>query len=83
MARTMQGTVVSDAADKTIVVATTQRKAHPLYSKQYTITNKLSVHDEKNEAKIGDVVSIVEARRTSKHKSWALQRVVERAEGGV
>ena len=80
MARTMQGTVVSDKADKTIVVATTRRESHPIYSKQYTVTNKLQVHDEQNEAKIGDVVSIVEAKRTSRHKSWKLQRVIEKSE---
>lgn len=79
--RTMQGTVVSAGADKTIVVAVTRRQSHPLYSKQYTVTNKIKVHDEKNDAKLGDVVSIAESRRTSKHKSWALQRVLKAAEG--
>lgn len=80
MARMMQGTVVSDKPDKTVVVATEQRKSHPLYSKQYTVTKKIQVHDEKNQAKAGDTVVIGESRQRSKQKCWELIEVLERSE---
>jgi small subunit ribosomal protein S17 len=79
MARTITGVVVSDKADKTIVIAAHTRKTHPIYKKQYSVTTKFIAHDEKNEAKEGDKVVIVETRPISKRKHFALQKVVETA----
>ena len=59
MAKKLIGTVVSDVQDKTIVVKTVRRITHPLYRKQYTSSKKYQAHDEKNEAQIGDKVSII------------------------
>jgi small subunit ribosomal protein S17 len=81
MARTITGTVVSDKANKTIVINVQMRKTHPLYKKQYTVNTKFMAHDEKNEAKLGDKVTVVECRPLSARKRFALQRVLER--GGV
>jgi small subunit ribosomal protein S17 len=81
MARTITGTVVSDKANKTIVINVQMRKTHPLYKKQYTVNTKFMAHDEKNEAKVGDKVTVVECRPLSARKRFALQRVLER--GGV
>lgn len=81
MARRMIGTVISDVQDKTIVVKTERRVTHPLYLKQYTVSKKYQAHDEKNEAKLGDRVSIIEVRPISKTKSWKLEKVVDRPEG--
>ena len=79
MARTIIGTVVSDKADKTIVLALTERKTHPIYKKQYSRTVKYIAHDEKNEAKIGDRVEVVETRPISRRKRFNLVKVIERA----
>lgn len=77
MAKKVTGVVSSDIQDKTIVVTVTSRQTHPLYGKQYTETRKFTAHDEKNQAKKGDVVDIVECRPISKHKTWKLERIVE------
>ena len=74
-----QGTVVSDAADKTIVVKVDVIKAHPRYKKVVRRSTKFHAHDESNEAKIGDVVRIVETRPISKQKRWRLAEIVEAA----
>lgn len=79
MAKSITGVVSSDKADKTIVVLVRERKTHPLYRKQYTVSKKFIAHDEKNEAHIGDKVVIVETRPISKRKSHKLQSVVEKA----
>jgi small subunit ribosomal protein S17 len=79
MARTITGVVKSDKADKTIVIAVTTRKTHPIYKKQYSVTTTFMAHDEKNEAKEGDRVVIVETRPISKRKRFTLQKVVETA----
>jgi small subunit ribosomal protein S17 len=79
MARSLIGTVASDKADKTIVVAVATRKTHPLYKKQYTITTRFAAHDEKNEAKAGDKVEITECRPLSASKRFTLTKVIERA----
>jgi small subunit ribosomal protein S17 len=79
----MTGIVVSDTQDKTIVVKTERRVTHPLYRKQYTVSKRYQAHDEKNEAQLGDKVSIVETRPISKHKSWKLNAVIERKEGAA
>ena len=73
------GVVVSDKMQKSIVVAIDRRIPHPLYRKPTHRTTKLIAHDEKNEAKIGDKVQIMETRPLSKRKRWRLVQVVERA----
>lgn len=79
MARTIVGTVVSDKADKTIVLSVTVRKTHPIYKKQYSRTTRYIAHDENNEAKIGDRVEVVETRPISARKRLKLVKVVEKA----
>ncbi len=81
MKRTIIGTVVSDKNEKTIVISMSERKTHPLYKKQYTVDTKFMAHDEKNVAKVGDRVSIVECRPKSARKRFELQKVLQR--GGV
>jgi small subunit ribosomal protein S17 len=74
-----QGTVVSDAMEKTIVVKVEVLKAHPKYQKVVRRSTKFHAHDERGEAKVGDVVRIVETRPLSKTKRWRLAEVVEAA----
>ena len=74
-----QGVVVSASNDKTIVVKITERKPHPIYKKMMTSTKKLHVHDELNEAGVGDTVQIMETRPLSKMKRWRLVKIVEKA----
>jgi small subunit ribosomal protein S17 len=66
----MQGTVVSDKMDKTVVVEVERRVAHPLYKKIVRHTKKYVAHDESNALKIGDLVRIRECRPLSKRKCW-------------
>lgn len=77
--KSFTGQVVSDKMDKTIVVAISSRRLHPLYKKYVTRTKKVKAHDERNEAKIGDTVRVVECRHLSKDKCWRLVQIVERA----
>ncbi|MEW5248979.1 30S ribosomal protein S17 [Microbulbifer sp. 2201CG32-9] len=77
--RTLTGKVVSDKMDKTITVLIERRVKHPIYGKIVNKSTKLKAHDEGNECNIGDVVTIEESRPLSKSKSWALQKIVERA----
>lgn len=70
--RILQGVVVSDAMDKTIVVKVERRFMHPLYKKFIKRSKKYAAHDEANQAKIGDVVRIRECRPLSRRKSWEL-----------
>ncbi len=79
MARVLTGTVASDKGDKTIVVAIHTRKTHPIYQKQYSRTVKIMAHDEKNAAKVGDLVEIEECRPLSARKRFTLKKVVETA----
>ena len=72
-----QGTVVSSAPDKTIVVKVDVVKAHPRYKKVVRRSTKFHAHDERNEAKVGDVVRIVETRPISKQKRWRLAEILE------
>ncbi|MBA2424047.1 MAG: 30S ribosomal protein S17 [Actinobacteria bacterium] len=74
-----QGKVVSAASDKTIVVRVDTAKVHPMYKKVIRRSTKLHAHDAENQAKIGDVVRIVETRPISKQKRWRLQEIVEAA----
>jgi len=75
------GVVVSDKMKKTIVVRVERRERHPLYGKEIRTSRKFYAHDEKNEAKVGDRVRIVETRPLSRLKRWRLIEVVTRGEG--
>ncbi len=68
--RILQGVVVSDKMDKTVVVKVERRVMHPIYKKFIRRSKKYSAHDELNQFKIGDVVRIRECRPLSKTKSW-------------
>jgi len=68
--RVLQGTVVSDKMDKTIVVEVARRVMHPVYKKFIRRTKRYKAHDEANGCKVGDVVKIRECRPISKQKSW-------------
>ncbi len=70
---------MSAASDKTIVVRVDTVKVHPMYKKVIRRSTKLHAHDAENQAKIGDVVRIVETRPISKQKRWRLQEIVEAA----
>ena len=73
------GVVVSDIQDKTIVVRVDRRTPHPLYKKIVKVRKKFTAHDEKNEARKGDTVRIVETRPLSKNKCWRLTEIISRA----
>ena len=77
--KTRVGVVVSDKMDKTIVVAVRDNVRHPLYNKIVKKTYKLKAHDEKNDAKIGDTVRVMETRPLSKDKRWRVVEIVEKA----
>jgi small subunit ribosomal protein S17 len=68
----MQGVVVSDKMDKTVVVNVERRKQHPLYKKFIRLSKKYVAHDEGNSCKAGDLVQIEECRPISKRKSWVV-----------
>ena len=74
------GTVVSAKMQKSVVVELRRRIAHPLYTKQATRTKRVVAHDERNEARVGDVVRLTETRPLSKTKRWRVVGIVERAE---
>ena len=74
--RILQGEVVSDKNDKTIVVKVERRLRHPVLKKTVRLSKKYHAHDEKNTAKTGDVVRIEETRPISKQKRWALLETV-------
>ena len=78
-ARTVTGKVVSDKMDKTITVKVERRVKHPIYGKIITRSSKLHAHDETNECRIGDLVTISETRPLSKTKTWKVVRIDERA----
>ena len=73
------GKVVSDKMDKTVVVAISDRVAHPLYKKIVGRTYKLKAHDANNECGIGDTVKVMETRPLSKDKRWRVVEIVEKA----
>jgi small subunit ribosomal protein S17 len=77
--RVKQGRVASDKMDKTIVVVTETRVPHPTYGKIVRKSTRFKAHDEQNEAKIGDIVRIMECRPLSRDKRWRLLEIVERA----
>jgi small subunit ribosomal protein S17 len=73
------GIVKSDKMMKTIVVVVETKKLHPLYKKYVKRVKKVKAHDEKNEAKIGDRVRVIECRPLSREKRWKLVEIIERA----
>jgi len=73
------GVVRSDKMDKTVVISVETTTLHPLYKKYVVRSKKVKAHDEKNEAKIGDRVRVVECRPISKEKCWRLDAILERA----
>ena len=77
--KTRVGIVVSDKMDKTVVVAIRDNVKHPLYKKIIKRTVRFKVHDEKNEAAVGDKVLIMETRPLSKDKRWRLVEIIEKA----
>ncbi len=70
--RILQGVVVSDKQDKTIVVSVERQVMHPVYKKIVKKSKKFAAHDENNQFKIGDLVSIEECRPISKNKTWTV-----------
>ena len=79
--KTVVCVVVSDKMSKTIVVKVDRRVRDPLYKKYVTRSHRFKAHDETNQAKVGDLVSLVETRPLSRDKRWALQTIIRR--GGI
>lgn len=77
--RVLQGKVVSDKADKTVTISVDRRFMHPMYKKFITKSKKYAAHDETNQYKIGDEVSIQECRPLSKSKCWEVVAKVAKA----
>ena len=77
----LQGMVVSDKMDNSVVVAIQRQKRHGLYGKTQRRTSTFVVHDEANDVKVGDRVAIVEVRPMSRRKRLVVTRIVERARG--
>lgn len=77
MAKKLQGEVISDKMDKTVVVKVLQLKTHPKYFKKYRVQKKYKAHDENNEYHIGEIVEIQESRPMSKEKKWKVLRKVK------
>ena len=73
-----EGVVVSDKMDKTIVVRVERRVRHRLYGRVLRRTKRYKVHDEQNQARVGDPVRIMETRPLSKEKHWRLMEIVSR-----
>ena len=78
--RVIQGTVVSDKMDKTVVVTVERRKKHRLYHKVVSFTVRFKAHDEANECKLGDIVRIEESRPMSHDKRWRVIEVLSRGD---
>ena len=77
--RVLQGVIVSDKNDKTVVVEVERRYTHPLFKKTVRRTKKYHAHDEKNECGEGDLVLIEECRPLSRTKSWRIAKLLEKA----
>ena len=73
------GVVISDIRDKTVTVEVVRSKRHRRYGKTISVRSKFHVHDETNDASLGDTVRIIETRPISKTKRWRVEEVVERA----
>jgi len=79
VARQLTGRVVSDKMDRTVTVLVERRVTHPLYGKIVTRSKKYHAHDETNECKEGDLVTIEECRPISRTKNWRVAKLVEKA----
>ena len=79
--RTVEGVVSSDARVQTIAVEAHRLVRYPKYGKYVKRTSRYHAHDEKDEARVGDIVEIMETRPISKQKRWRLVRVIKRAAG--
>lgn len=79
--KVLRGKVVSDKMDKTITVVIETKKTHPLYGKRVKYSKKVKAHDENNEARIGDIVTVMETRPLSATKRFRLLSIVEKAQG--
>lgn len=79
-ARILQGVVVSDKMDKTVVVNVARRKQHALYRKVINRSKRFKAHDAENECNIGDIVRILETRPMSKGKRWRVIEILERGD---
>ncbi len=79
-ARTLQGVVVSDKMDKTVVVNVARRKQHPLYRKVINRSRRFKAHDAANECNVGDIVRILETSPISKDKRWRVIEILERGD---
>lgn len=79
LARTLTGKVVSDKMDKTITVQIVRRVKHPVYGKYLIKSSKVHAHDEDNQCREGDLVTVAEHRPMSKTKAWSLLKIEERA----
>ena len=79
--KTKIGTVVSDKMTKTVTVAVERLVLNPTFKKYHKRRKKFKAHDEKQQAKVGDVVEIIESRPQSKTKRWAVRKVIQKAVG--
>jgi small subunit ribosomal protein S17 len=78
--RSLSGRVVSDKMDKTVTVLVERKVKHPLIGKVISKSKKFHAHDETNECKEGDLVTITEGRPLSKHKSWVVSKIARKAD---
>ena len=78
--RKLSGVVIRDTMQKTVVVEVVRRVMHPEYKKYINVKKKYLVHDEKEAAKVGDAISLVESRPISKLKKWRLKEVIKKAQ---
>ncbi len=79
MRKIRDGRVCSSSSDKTIVVLVERRVRHPLYGKEIRLSKKIHVHDEENQANVGDIVRVMETRPLSKLKRWRLIEILTKA----
>jgi small subunit ribosomal protein S17 len=77
--RTATGKVVSNKMDKTVTVLIERRVKHPVYGKYITRSSRVHAHDEDNQCRIGDLVTVAESRPLSRTKTWKLVSVLEQA----
>jgi small subunit ribosomal protein S17 len=75
----LTGVVTSDKMDKTVVVAVTRSRRHPIYGKVVSLVKKYKAHDENNECQVGDRVQIIESKPISRHKRWSVVSILDRA----
>lgn len=74
--KSLQGVVVSDKNDKTVIVEVKRTRVHPKYQKRFTISKRYKAHDQENKLKIGDMVEIKQCRPLSKDKKWRVEKKI-------